>query len=315
MSKNKILRPKTLSDIDQRVERVLRGLGTPEPPLQLSPVRELLELDRAFYTADDPSLLRETVSRLRVAGIQVFKRPALLAEAVRKFDLRALYIPDQKRILLDRSQPALKHRWNEAHEIGHSLLPWHAGVMFGDDQYTLLPACHEQLEAEANFAAGRLLFLRDRFTTQARDYAPGIDAVQELKPIFGNTYTTTFWRCVETWGADRPIVGLITGHPHRARRPADFDPAKPCRHFIQSRAFAERFARITERELFAIIVGYCTGGRGGPLGNCEVMLTDDNGEEHLFYFETFSLHHNVLTLGLCLKPYAAPVATPRASFS
>ena len=46
MSKNHLIKEKTAHDIDQRVERVLRGLGNPEPPLRLEDVRELLKLDR-----------------------------------------------------------------------------------------------------------------------------------------------------------------------------------------------------------------------------------------------------------------------------
>ena len=85
LSKNYLIKEKTAHDIDERVERVLRGLGNPEPPLRLEDVRELLKLDRAYYTADDPSLIRETVSRIRVATIQVYQRPTLLLEAIKKF--------------------------------------------------------------------------------------------------------------------------------------------------------------------------------------------------------------------------------------
>lgn len=308
MAKNKILRAKTAADIDERVERVLRGLGNPEPPLDLRLVRELQSLDRGYYSADDPGLLQETVSRLRIAGKQVLLRPMLLVEAAHKFDLRALYLPDQRRILIDRSQPELKHRWNEAHEIGHSLIPWHDGAMLGDDEMTLIPACHAKLEAEANFAAGRLLFLRDRFTIEALDYEPSLDAVKALKPIFGNTYATTFWRCIETWGTTRPIVGLISDHPYPSRRKADFDPRSPCKHFIQSGAFAARFSATLETDVFDLVADYCTARNGGPLGACEAVLTDDNGNKHTFFFESFSFHYNVLTLGIHLRPHAKMVA-------
>jgi hypothetical protein len=30
---------------------------------------------------------------------------------------KAFYLPDRKRVLIDSSQPKLKWRWNEAHEI------------------------------------------------------------------------------------------------------------------------------------------------------------------------------------------------------
>jgi len=55
MSKNRLLSAKTAQDIDQRVERVLKGLGNPEPPLRLEDIRHLLKLDRRFFTAKDPS--------------------------------------------------------------------------------------------------------------------------------------------------------------------------------------------------------------------------------------------------------------------
>ena len=69
MAKNRFISSKTADDIDGRVERVLRGLGHPEPPLRLEDVRELLQIDRAFYTSDDPNVVREMISRIRVAGI------------------------------------------------------------------------------------------------------------------------------------------------------------------------------------------------------------------------------------------------------
>lgn len=300
MAMNRILRPRTLQDIDKKVERVLQDLANPEPPLDLNQVRELLRLDLGYYTADDPTLARKVASRIWVGTQQVFKRPTLLVDVIKKLDLRGLYVPDQRRILIDGNQPPPKYRWLEAHEIGHSLLPWHEETMFGDSAVTLLPDCHDIIEAEANFAAGRLLFLRDQFTERARDYQPSVGAVKELKPQFGNTYTTTFWRCIETWGEDRPMVGLITGHPHLTKRTPDFNPLKPCRHFIRSKAFAERFAGIDEISLFSFVEGYCRASRGGPLGSTELILVDDNSAEHRFHFETFSFFHDILTLGVYL---------------
>lgn len=283
-----IIREKTLHDINRRVERVLRGLDYPEPPLSLEVVRELLNLDLMYYTSDDPGIMQEAVSRIRVAGKQILKRPGLLIDAVRKFNLKALYIPDQKRILIDKSQPKLKHRWNEGHEIGHSILPWHEGAMLGDNQLTLLPSCHQQLEAEANYAASRMLFLQEKFDRQAFDYNPSIESVKLLKPIFGNTYTTTFWRCIETWGLNIPIVGLITNQPSNGS----------CEHFIPSEAFAAQFSQVKERDLVEIVDDYCELRRGGPLGGTDAVLSDDNGDKHIFYFESYSFYYQILTLGM-----------------
>lgn len=165
---------RTVADIDGQVAKVLRGLGQPEPPIDLRVVRELLKLDRGYYSTTDDSLLRETLSRLKVAGQQVLLRPTILRDAVRSLSLKALYLPDQKRILLDQDLPLIKHRWNEAHEIGHDLIPWHAGMMLGDTEQTLTPSCHEIVEAEANYAAGQLLFMADRFRAEATTTTPSL---------------------------------------------------------------------------------------------------------------------------------------------
>ncbi len=311
MTKNLLLLPKTKIDIDGRVDRVLRGLGNPEPPLRLEDVRELLELDLGFYTADDPGIAREAVSRIRVATIQVFKRPTLIIDAIRKFSLKALYLPDRKRILLDGNVPKLKHRWNEAHEVGHSLLPWHEEMMHGDNEHTLSRSCMDHIEAEANFAAGRLLFFRDRFVEEVRSSTPELKAVKRLHGIYGNTLSTTLWRFVESVGEEQPVVGMITCHPHLSRRPSGHDPAKPCKHFIQSTAFQAQFSRLSEAELFNAVAGYCGNQRGGVLGQAELILTDDNGESHRFYFETFYNTHDALTLGVCVKKASVLVASGR----
>ncbi|RZK36751.1 MAG: ImmA/IrrE family metallo-endopeptidase, partial [Hymenobacter sp.] len=242
MSKNKIISDKTAQDIDRRVARVINGLGNPEPPLRLEDVRHLLKLDKAFYTAKNPSAVQEKISRIRVATIQVYERPALLWDAIKKLSLKALYLPDRRRILLDGDLPEKKHRWNEAHEIGHSLLPWHEDVMHGDNNHTLTPDCHEEVETEANFAGGRLLFLQDRFTEEALSSSATIQVIKSLHGKFGNTLSTTLYRFIEVAGKERPLVGMITGHPHKSKRKADFDAANPAKYFIQSPMFAERFS-------------------------------------------------------------------------
>lgn len=268
------LRARTAADIEGQVAKLLRGLGNPEPPLDLHTVRDFLRLDRAYYSATDDGPLRETVSRLKVAGLQVMKRPTLLAEAVRKLSLKALYLPDQKRILLDRSLPVLKHRWNEAHEIGHDIIPWHAGMMLGDTEQTLTPACHAQMEAEANYAAGQVLFLADRFRAEALDLPPSLQAVQTLKGRYGNTITSTLWRFVEQAPEERPMVALVSGHPHVMRRAADFDPTAPCKLLRRVAGLCSAVrrggractVRGSHRVLWAAAGGSARGRRAAPTG-------------------------------------------------
>ena len=289
MAKNDLIKEKTAHDIDERVERVLRGSGIPSPRFVWRMFASFYEY-RVFYTADDPSLIQEAVSRIRVATIQVFQRPMLLMDAIRKMSLQALYVPDRKRIFSTVRCLKKKHRWSEAHEVLHSLIPWHDDLMHGDNRYTLLPECHEQVEAERGEPRrrGRLLFLRDRFGAQAGDMPLSIASVRSLHSDFGNTISSTLWRFVETVGVRRPVVGMITCHPHQSQRPADFDPAKPCRHCIQSFAFAARFqpdngAGPVQSPIFLL---WCAVW-GGPLGMADLVLTDDNGDEHVFHIREF----------------------------
>ena len=205
-----------------------------------------------------------------------------------------------KRILLDKDLPVLKHRWNEAHEIGHSIIPWHEGMMFGDNEQSLTPSCHEQMEAEANYAAGQLLFMAERFRAEAIENQPSLNVVRQLSKQFGNTITSTLWRLVEHGNGGRPMIALVTGHPHPARRKPDFDPKHPCRYCVESPEFRARFS-ITETALFQAVAAYCRPQMGGTIGEGEVLLTDRNGERHRFLFETFFNRHEALTLGYWVK--------------
>ncbi len=298
--RNHLLRVHTAEDIDAQVDKVLRGLGNPTPPLSLDIVRELLRLERHYYSSRNDSAVREIASRIWVAGQQILARPMILFDAIRKADLKALYIPDQKRILIDADLPKLKHRWNEAHEIGHSLIPWHKATMLGDDKVTLSQVCNQHTENEANYAAGRLLFLRDRFTQESNGSMPALSLVKQLKGTYGNTMTSTLWRVVET--SQRVIFGAVSCHP---RRPGeDFNPVEPLRYFIRSPQFLRRFSLTNEDVLWAHLQRYCSWARGGPLGTEEVILYDDNGDPHVFRMETFFNRYEALTMGVYVRPYA-----------
>jgi hypothetical protein len=229
-----------------------------------------------------------------MAGKQLLHRPTLLLDVIKKFDLKALYLPDRKRILIDSELPTAKQRWGEAHEVGHSITPWHEVCMHGDDQQTLRPACAAQIETEANSAAGRLLFLQDQFETMLLEMTASIKVVQELSGVFKNTMTSTLWRVVETLKI--PAVGVISEHPRYTTE--QFNAADPCKYFIRSRMFEERFGNLSEVEVFAKIRDYCKFSRKGPLGGAEVVLRDSQGLDHVFVLETFHNTHEALTLGI-----------------
>jgi hypothetical protein len=294
--------------------RLSGGLGHPEPPLILDDVRALLRLDRQYYSKTNTGWVDDAINRLTLATKQIIARPTLLFDAIAKWDLRALYLPDRKRILIDEAVPARKQRWIEGHEITHGVLPWHAELMLGDTEQTLNPACHEQLEAEANYGAGQLLFLRRRFISEASDLPLTIESVRQLAAAFGNTMTSTLWRLVESVHADRLLFAAVTAHPHPRFCPVGFDETDPCRYFIRSPAFARRFSRVTEDNVFEAIQSYCAPRRGGPLGEAQIPIIDDADDPHIFSFETFFNRHDALTLAVHLRPRHASVSVPTGSF-
>jgi hypothetical protein len=279
-------------DIDAAVSKILRDLDDPEPPLRLELVREALSLDRQYYSASDTGVLQEVVHRLRVGAKQAIKRPGLLLDVVRNRKLNALWIPDRRRILIDQDLPSAKHRWNEAHEIGHSLIPWHEDVAHGDNQLTLRMECELEIEGEANYAAGRLLFLQDRFTEEIRSGKVDLARVRALSKSFGNTITSTLWRTVESVGV--PAFGLVSQHP-LASKVNDGEPLVD--HFIALPGFLSQFPAATGEEMYMQLRTFCKGTRG-PIGAGEIVLQDVAGESHVFFVECFYNGHRALTLGL-----------------
>jgi len=135
--KNVFLRERTARDINGLVAKVLRDLGNPEPPLNLGSVRELLRLDRQYDSSTEDGALREVAHRLTIAGKQVLARPALLLDVIKKWDLRALFIPDGKRILIDTNLPEPKQRWSEGHISIDALLSYSAVCGTGLDTIPL----------------------------------------------------------------------------------------------------------------------------------------------------------------------------------
>ncbi len=105
-----------------------------------------------------------------MAGKRLAEEPSLILEVVKKAKLSGLWLPDDRKILIDKEVQEIKHRWIQTHEISHSFIPWHSEFLLGDTDVTLAPDCHEMIEAEANFGAGRMLFLGDKFSIEAKDY-------------------------------------------------------------------------------------------------------------------------------------------------
>lgn len=306
--RNLFLDGRSAHDIDHKIDRVHKDLGDPEGKIDLDQVRELLRLDLRFYAADDLGLFEEVVHKLKLGTKQVINRPSRLIEAIQKFDLKALFVPDRKQILIDAAVPDLKKRWVEGHEISHSLIPWHLEYMLGDDRFMLSPGCHDQIEAEANYGTGRLLFPQKPFLALAKSSPSTMAHIRSIAEHFGNTITSSLWRYIEN--SEGAVFGAIGQHPHHPR-----DDEPNIAYFIRSPAFATQFASVTEDDVFAAMKSFCGFRKSGPLGETEVILQDINGVRHIFQVESFSNSYHVLTLGSYIrqKHIQVGVATNRAA--
>lgn len=287
-------------DIRKIVTRVLRDLGNPEPPLRMEEVRQLLELNIGYYSSTNTTLLQEVAHRMKVAGKQVLERPMLLVEAITKAKLSALWVPQTKRILIDENVPKPKHRWIEGHEVGHSLIPWHREFLFGDNEYTLDPVCHAIVEAEANYSASQLLFLQDRFASEARDGDLSFKSIKALAARYRNTLTTTLWRMVEDRNPDVAVFGLLTTHPHHPEIGAQ-DDGRPVRYFIRSRAFREQFGGVAPEAAYGLVERHASRRSRGPVFDASDELTNANGQRCEFRLESFCNTHALLTYGVFVR--------------
>ena len=284
-------------DIQKRVFRILRDLGHPDPPVNLSDVRDLLSLDLTYYSSTDPELVLELSHRFRLLVRKTL--PDLgnhLRNALEKSGLCAFWVPAANRIMIDREVPTAKHRWIEAHEITHSITPWHREFLLGDNAHTLDPACHAVLELEANHGAGRLLFLNDLFSKEAMQTDLSFKSIKTLARRYQNSIISTFWRTVEDRDPSQPVFGLISHHP-RYPEIGTHDGTNPWRHYIGSLAFRSQFAGISASQIFDLVKQHASYRRTGPILEAKEILRDVLEDEWEFHIESFSTKYDLLTLG------------------
>jgi hypothetical protein len=295
-----ILKERTEQKIKTHCERLYNDLGNPKLPVCLDAIRELLRLDKTFYSLEDPSLLNRVFHKLSIAGKQVISQPTRLLAAWQQWNIKALWLPDVQRILLDDSIVDKKKRWAETHEIGHSILPWHREYLHGDQEASLSVSCMVQIESEANYAAGQILFptkiLRE---TLPETNTINFSTIKKISKSFGNSITSTLWRIVDT--LDVPSFGFICENPCLALPPFITQnelPKEQPRHFFRSRSFAERFSSLSEESVWNFLSKNCRDTKWSMLYDDKVNIANNDGQKLEFYIETVNLTHYVATFAV-----------------
>jgi Zn-dependent peptidase ImmA (M78 family) len=288
--------------IDAQITRILRDLGNPPPPLTLSDVRKLLKIDLTYYKSTDPSLLQELTHRFTLLARKTIPDIGKhLATALAKSKLDAFWVPASRRILLDETVPEPKHRWIESHEISHSVTDWHNDFLLGDNRFTTDPLCRATIEAEANYGAGRLLFMCDQFAGEARDMPVNFETIKKLSKRYGNSIVSTMWRLVEGRDPNQPCFGMVSNHPLFPDEIGAHDGEAPWRYFVRSAAFRIQFPGVTPADAFALVSRHCTPRKRGPVFLASDILENAIGDRWEFCIECFSTTHAVLTLATPLR--------------
>jgi hypothetical protein len=284
-------------EIRKQIDRILNDLGRPEPPLPLSDVRRLLSLDLQYYSSADPGLISELTHRFTLLAKKTIPDVGRhLLGALTKSKLCAFWVPDAAKILVDQEVPQPKHRWIEAHEITHSITPWHKHYLLGDNAHTLDPVCHAIIEAEANYGASRLLFLQDRFASEALDLDLSFSSIKMMATRYGNTIASTLWRMVQDRNPHQPVFGIMSDHPIYPEIGKQ-DGSNPWHHFIRSLGFRSQFANVTPADAYNLIAKHATRRRRGPVLKNTDVLRDVNDQWWEIEIEAFSNGHSLLTIG------------------
>jgi len=275
----------TRIEIQRIAASTLREADLNEPPLSVERLLEHVQLHRDYYDLSNPGFLDRAKHKLRITGRK-------LVDIVAKVRLQAVLLFDEARICIDHDLPKIKHPWASCHETGHRVLPWHKPFFFGDTAQTLDPAYQADLEDEANYAAGRLLFMGEQFSRDARDVAPTVDGIKALAKRYRASLTTTLRRYVEE-GPDVAMAMLVSTASWTIK-PADQEHR--WRHFVPSTRFAQLFPDASADSLRVAVDSQARYQRGGTVADFALGLLDARGERHEVRVWSFNNQHYLLTL-------------------
>jgi Zn-dependent peptidase ImmA (M78 family) len=275
----------TRKEIQRITAATLRDAGLTEPPLSVEHLLEHVRLYRDYYDLSDPGFLDRAKYKLQIHGRK-------LVHVLNKVRLRAVLLFDENRICIDNDLPKIKRPWASCHEAGHRILSWHQPFFYADTAETLDPAYQADLEEEANYAAARLLFLADRFASDARDVEPTVANLKALAKRYGTSLTTTLRRYVE----QGPLIAmaLLVSTPSWAAQPEDQEHR--WRHFVQSTEFERVFPGMSPDTLRRLVDGHARYRRGGTVAEFEFGLLDARSERHELRGWTFNNQYYLLTL-------------------
>jgi ACT domain/IrrE N-terminal-like domain len=121
---------------------------------------------------------------------------------------------EERVVFIDEEQGESRRQWTDAHEAVHVMCGWHAEVLRLDNEDTLFKELHDEIEAEANYGAGHLVFQGGRFHRRALADQISIRTPIALSSSYGASGTRRF---------------TTTSRNIRSRSPARDRPLPQCR--------------------------------------------------------------------------------------
>jgi hypothetical protein len=156
----------------------------------------------------------------------IVKKPSALKKI-----LGAYFFPAET-AFVDFSQPEGRARFIQAHELGHRLVPWHAGAYL-DDEQRLFRETEEVFELEASLAGAHLILQGRPFLERALEYPVSLKTPLLLADLFKASLHATIHYYIEQY--PEPVAGLIAGRIRRA------DGTIPIWRAIESATFRSQF--------------------------------------------------------------------------
>ena len=172
-------------DIKEEIRRVagktLKKARCSDPPVIIEPVYKIHNLQKKIFLKEDP----EFIELSKKAGSN---NPDILRGV--------LFVKDGLAVARDDGYDR-RTKFVFIHELGHWNLPWHKQMLYKCTQFDLSPSARKQMEREANFYAGELCFMGDKFTESLFYSELSFNRIKDLADLFQMSKESTLRRTVE----------------------------------------------------------------------------------------------------------------------
>jgi hypothetical protein len=204
-----------------------------------SAVRQALRQADAYGVIPTPlGDVGEAIGTTQVVDISQLPEDLVVSKPSALKKLLGAYLYRAETAFVDFSQPEGRARFIQAHELGHRVVPWHAGAYL-DDELRLFRQTEELLELEANLAGAHLIFQGSPFFERALEFPLSLKTPILLAQQFKASLHATIRYYIE--GHPDPVAGLIAGRFKRV------DGTVPIFLALESQSFRKRFDPIAAR--------------------------------------------------------------------